>query len=164
MIFATLRKIIVTAFKAAYAIISFLYLQYALLVLLVGLILLITGVFSENQSIYVIFWVVLGLSVVLCVYLNLKRLAPQDKPKKRREVIYQLQAPQSLPNGEVDISFQQPVVQNAYVPVPEPIQEKPLRYFRVKQNPNYIVGEFSDRFEVYLVTQGGLKKIRADYK
>ncbi len=39
-----------------------------------------------------------------------------------------------------------------------------IGYFRVKQNPNYLMAEYTDRYELFVKTDGGLKKVRTDYK
>ncbi len=172
MITSTIKRIFKAIFKGVYSVISFLNLQYTLLVLLVGLILFIAGVFDKNQSIYVIFWVFLGLSVLLSLSLNLKRLSPKNKKEKNLKQIteqpsvkqyseiqtdnYEAQAHSDIVGGQIS---GQPIFAPSGV-----IEDKPLKYFRVKQNPNYVVGEFSNRYELYLKTQGGLKRIRIDYK
>ena len=84
MILGTIKKVIKTVFKAVYSVISFFNLQYALLVLLIGLVLFITGVFEENNSLYIIFWVVLGLSLLLALVLNYRKVFPKKKKKQKR--------------------------------------------------------------------------------
>lgn len=39
-----------------------------------------------------------------------------------------------------------------------------IGYFKVAQNPNYVMAEYVDRYELFLQTENGLKKIREDYK
>ena len=41
--------------------------------------------------------------------------------------------------------------------------EKP-RYYKLKQNPDYVMAEYSDRYELFLITAKGLEKVRTDYK
>ena len=43
------------------------------------------------------------------------------------------------------------------------VEEKP-KYFKVKQNPNYIMAEYMDRYELLVKTESGLKLVRTDYK
>ena len=38
------------------------------------------------------------------------------------------------------------------------------KYYNVKQNKNYVMAEYEDRYELYLKTQSGLSKVRTDYK
>ena len=38
------------------------------------------------------------------------------------------------------------------------------KFYQVKQNPNYIMAEFEDRYELYEKTDKGLVKIRTDQK
>ena len=41
--------------------------------------------------------------------------------------------------------------------------EKPV-YYAVKNQPNYIMAEYSDRYELFLKTKKGLLRVRVDYK
>ena len=43
-------------------------------------------------------------------------------------------------------------------------QEEKPRYYKLKQNPDYVMAEYSDRYELFLITANGLKKVRTDYK
>ena len=45
----------------------------------------------------------------------------------------------------------------------QPRKEKPT-YFRVKQSPDYVMAEYSDRYELYKKSEVGLKHVRTDYK
>ena len=38
------------------------------------------------------------------------------------------------------------------------------KYFRVKQNPNFVMAEYADRFELFKILDGQLVRIRIDYK
>ena len=49
------------------------------------------------------------------------------------------------------------------VPIIEKQIEKP-KYYRVKQNPEYLMAEYADRYELYRITPNGLVKVRTDYK
>jgi hypothetical protein len=42
-------------------------------------------------------------------------------------------------------------------------QETP-RYYRVAQNPKYVMAEYSDRVELFYDSPRGLKYVRTDYK
>lgn len=75
----------------------------------------------------------------------------------------------NTPNYQQPIYQQQTVVQSPQAeivpdsPVQPILDEKPV-YFTVKQNPNYVMAEYSDRFELFLKTKKGLQKVRVDYK
>ncbi len=45
-----------------------------------------------------------------------------------------------------------------------PPPEAPPVYYRVAQNPKYVMAEYSDRVELYYETPRGLKYVRTDYK
>ena len=62
---------------------------------------------------------------------------------------------------EQPVTQAQPVVQAQ----PNVVEQNPYpKYFSVKQNKNYVMGEFADRYELYLKTDKGLKLVRTDYK
>ena len=38
------------------------------------------------------------------------------------------------------------------------------KYFTVKQNPKYVMAEYSDRYELFYRSESGFKRVRVDYK
>lgn len=38
------------------------------------------------------------------------------------------------------------------------------KYYAVKQNRNYVMAEYEDRYELFVKCNGGLKRVRTDYK
>ena len=57
-----------------------------------------------------------------------------------------------------------PPAQTTAFPTTQTSNPKYPQYFLVKQNPNYIMAEFEDRYELYEKTDKGLVKIRTDQK
>ncbi len=43
------------------------------------------------------------------------------------------------------------------------VEEKPV-YYAVKNQPGFVMAEFSNRYELYLKTENGLQRVRVDYK
>lgn len=188
MIIGLIRKIISSVLKAVYKILSVFNLQFALLVMAVGVVLYFCGVFENGGFALLIFCLSFMCSVLAAVFLTARKIlgvAPKKKQKTPVQILnqppQQLQQQVLQPIQQVQPQVVQPVQQfvaqpvqavqpvqqtpnfvNAYQPQP-PIQEQP-RYFRVRQNPNYVMAEYSDRYELYLITPNGLKLTRTDYK
>ncbi|MBQ9734745.1 MAG: hypothetical protein IJV95_02680 [Clostridia bacterium] len=154
LIFGVVRKIISMAFTVVYKILSVFNLQLTLLVLLIGAVLYLTGTLDKNPTVLLIFQVVLICSVVYAIISTVKRLLGiSKKPKKSKGA-------QIL---DTDASIDQTKVQEQAVQTVAVEQDKPT-YFRVKQNPELIMAEYHDRYELFRVTKEGLKRIRTDYK
>ena len=49
-------------------------------------------------------------------------------------------------------------------PEPTVIQNDQPKYYKVAQNPNYIMAEYPDRYELFKKTANGLVKVRTDLK
>ena len=142
------------AFTVVYKILSVFNLQLTLLVLLIGAVLYLTGTLDKNPTVLLIFQVVLICSVVYAIISTVKRLLGiSKKPKKSKGA-------QIL---DTDASIDQTKVQEQAVQTVAVEQDKPT-YFRVKQNPELIMAEYHDRYELFRVTKEGLKRIRTDYK
>ena len=97
-----------------------------------------------------VFQVALVLSIIYAIVATLRKALGIDKKVKKSKGV-QIVQPQE--------EKVQPIKEQS---VPQTV-EKP-RYFSVKQNPNYVMAEFNDRYELYLKTKDGLEKIRTDYK
>lgn len=85
-----------------------------------------------------------------------------DKPKDQP-----IEQPQYQPQNQPQYQ-QQPAAPQYQPPLPSaqtPVAESEVpRYFRVKQNPSFIMAEYSNRYELFRVENGQLVKIRTDYK
>lgn len=161
LIFGTIRKFIKFIFGSIYKVVTFLSLQFTLLVLLIGAVLYFTGAMDVNPVIAVIFYVLLVASVIFAVILSIGKIVKKDKPIRKQ-------------GGMQIINNQQETEETTQVsntlPTEERIEksqiqsESLVKYYTVKQNPNYIMAEYLDRYELYYKTPQGLKKIRTDYK
>lgn len=161
--------IIVAVVKLVYGILRAFNLQWAFLIALIGGILYLTGSMQANQSLEIIIFVLFGLSVVSAFILAGKKITKKDKKDKKNKdkskntdeggVADVGQPQQNSPQvATVQQSYSAPVVETPII-----IPEQP-KYYSVKQNPNYVMAEFSDRYELYKKTPHGLAKIRTDYK
>lgn len=150
-VFGIIKSIITGCFRIIEKICSLFNLQYTLLVLAVGAVLFITGAMSKNGAVATMFIVALILSVVLALFLTVKKI---------------------LPKGQKDGVEAKPQRQSSAEPVPTAEEQAPVndkteevpKYYRVKQNPNYIMAEYSDKYVLFLAQKGELKYIRTDYK
>ncbi len=184
LIFGIIKKIIVVFFTVIYKILALFNLQFTLLLLLVGLILFLTGAF-ENDVVLVIFYVLIVFSIVLAIIATIKKILGIGKKTKKSKgaqiidtdetkqeetaeqteqpvVAEQVVVPQQVQNVQSQVKpvQVQPVKPSVSV---APAVEKPV-YYRVKQNPNYVMAEYTDRYELYKKTESGLVKVRVDKK
>ncbi len=144
--------IIKTVLKLVYKIVKLLHLQIPMLVGLVGAILYFTGALNQNQTVLYAYYVALGLSVLLSIVLTFRKIFKKNKIDRKENM--QIISEQDEKPGE-DIEDKEKVSGSV---------EKYPKYYAVKQNKNYVMAEYADRYELYQKTNGGLKKIRTDYK
>ncbi len=146
-----------------YSVISFVYLQYPLLVGLIGLILWLTGVFNDYPVSQTVFYVVFGLSIFASIVLTIKRLFSPKKKKKEKDSEEESQAEETVKVESV---------QTVTIPKTERWEmeaemQKAIKYpiyYKVKQNPDYVFAEYEDRYELYFNSVKGLIRVRTDYK
>ncbi len=151
LIFGMVKRFIVGIFKFIYKIISFINFQLPLLVCMIGLVLFLTGALTENQTARVIFFVCLAVSAVISVCITLRKIF---KPKVTKKKGVQIVSEGEIPSPETPSA------------PPAVTQTKPVypKYYAVRQNKNYVMAEYEDKYLLYLKTQDGLKLVRTDYK
>lgn len=181
LIFGIIKKIIVAVLTFVYKVLSLFNLQMTALVLLVGLVLFVTGVFERSAAALIIFCFALVLSVLGAVWFTVKRLLGFSGGKKRKGV--EIIKSKGVKTDDIPPAAPAPErAQPAYAEEDAPrqvseadtVQAAPAdstksipaypRYFAVRQNKDYIMAEYADRYELYLKDRYGLKKIRIDYK
>ena len=170
MFLEKIKNAIVAILKGIYSLLSLLNLQFTAIVALIGVVLHFTGVMDKGGAVLLIYCVVFIASIVLAVLLTFKKIfniekKPKEKSKVQivkgqNETEQQIAQPQVSSNKVADVNQLQNQNATGYSVLAE---EKPV-YYQVKQNKNYIMAEYSDRYELYLKTAKGLKKIRTDYK
>ncbi len=167
LIFGGIKKIITAIMSFIYKLLKYFNLQIALFVVLVGIILFFAGVFENSYVAEMIFYLILVLSLFYSVAATLRKIlfpTPKIKNKKRAKIGFVKNNDQSIDPQEnkqeniiIDASKQQTVNQSS-------IMAEVPKYYKVKQNPQYVMAEYSDRYELYYKTGQGLKKVRTDYK
>ena len=182
LIFGIIKKIIVTVLTFVYKVLSLFNLQMTALVLLVGLVLFVTGVLERSAAALIIFCFALVLSVLGAVWFTVKRLLGLSGGKKRKGV--EIIKSKGVKTDDIPPAAPAPErAQPAYAEEDAPRQVRETadtaqaapavstesipaypRYFAVRQNKDYIMAEYADRYELYLKDRYGLKKIRIDYK
>lgn len=165
LIFGSIKLIVSTIFKLVYKIIAFLNLQLALLIALIGVVLFFTGVFEGNGAFLSVYCVVLICSAIFGVILSLLKLLGIDKRKKTRGKVKITNSSEiaNVQEKAFEVASQPQLNVNESVNSRYNTEEQP-KYYAVKQNQNYIMAEYSDRYELFLKTPQGLKKVRVDYK
>lgn len=158
LIFGMIKRIISTLFKAIYSVISIFNLQLALLVLVVGLVVYLTGAMN-NPTVKLIFDGAFILSVVFAILLTIKKLLGIGKSPKKSKGVQVVNTEQTVQQ----VQPVQPVVATPIIESQTVVPETPV-YYRVKGNDNYVMAEYSDKYELFLITDGGLKKVRTDFK
>ncbi|MBR2448913.1 MAG: hypothetical protein IKB30_02195 [Clostridia bacterium] len=146
-----IKALIKGVFKLIYKLISLFNLQFTLFVVLIGTLLYFTGTLSNNQTVLLVFQTALIISVVYAILTTIKKLLGIGKKVKKSKGM-QIVEPERKTKTEEEqmVSVEQPI-------------DKP-KYYRVKQNPDYVMAEYSDKYELYRIGQNGLIKIRTDYK
>lgn len=147
-----------TIFSFVYKFFNALNLIPALFVALIGLVLYVTGTLNAYPVVAVIFQVLLVVTAIYAIVATVRKLLGLDKKVKKSKGM------QIVSDDEKQNAGDQATQQASSAEKPlEKVADKP-RYFKLKQNPDYIMAEYSDRYELFLITDGGLKKIRTDYK
>ena len=150
LIIGLIKQILTAVLTVVYKILSLFNLQFTLLIALVGLVLFLTGVFASSPALTLVYKLILIFSVVYAVVATLRGLLGLNKNVKKSKGA-QIIKTDKQKNDDVPAQAEREQ------------KETPV-YFRVKQNPEYVMAEYSDRYELFRIVDGGLKKIRVDYK
>ena len=152
-------------FGFIYKILSYVNLQPALFVAVIGAILFLTGVFKAVPILLLIFYIALIISFIYAIIATIKAIfsgGKKDKKEKNKDKNKNVQIIEPTVNttqeNKDDINEQ--VNNNAPINADG---EQP-KYYRVKQNPNLIMAEYSNRYELFKIENQKLIKIRTDYK
>ncbi len=168
MIIGAIKKVIIGIFKVIYKILSIFNLQFALLVALVGAVLYFCGVFESGGLPLTIFTISFIFSILIAVFLTIKKLLGFGKKKEDKPQVQIIQQPVVEQPNVIQPTVQPQVVytqpQQPIMPQYENVVEEKPKFYRVAQNKNYLMAEYSNRVELFLITANGLQKIRTDYK
>ena len=152
-----IKKIISTLLKGAYSILAFFNLQLALFVCVAGLIVYLTGS-MQNPTIKLAFELSFIFSVILAIVLTIRKLLGIGKTPKKSKGVQIVEEQPVQPQVATVQPIPQPVSQQVIQPSDTPT------YYRVKDKKDYVMAEYSDRYELFVITASGLKKVRTDYK
>ncbi len=158
LVFGIIKSIFGAVFGVLNKILSVFNLQPTALLLLIGLVLYFTGTMDRSPVLLTVFQLVVIVSVVYAVISTIKSILGIEKKVKRSK------GAQIVNNAEQPTTVN--TVEQSVAGVVAPVvveQEKPV-YFSVKQNPEYVMAEYKDRYELFRIVNGSLKKIRTDYK
>ena len=154
LIFGVVKRIVLSVFKAVYQVIKAFNLQITIFILLLGLVLYVVGALKQGSALLIVFCILTVFSVLYAVIITLKKLLGF---KGKRKTSVKIVGPKEIPVPEIKNDDDIQKQQTAYV------SEKPT-YYAVKNNPGYVMAEYSDRYELFIKSRDGLKKIRTDYK
>lgn len=189
LIFGVVGMIISTVFQAVYAVISFLKLQFVFLVSILWAILYFVGMTAKYPILNLFLSLALIASVMYAVVSILKALLGIDNKKRKRRGAQLIKNQAVAPQNTEPMQTAQPTMQTAQqtqnvqfnqtantnqsinsesaspyqTSTQNAVVEQP-RYFRVKQNRELIMAEYSDRYELYKISGGTLVKLRTDFK
>ncbi len=158
LVWGTIKKFIFAFFKLIYKMIKILNFQLPVLVGIVGVILYFVGAFDENSTVTVAFYVTLGGAVAYALIKTGRKLVNLNgkgvDKKKGVQIVTDANEISQADDGELAGVKPQITVPTTDYP----------KYYAVRQNKNYVMAEYEDRYLLYLKTNGGLKLIRTDYK
>lgn len=172
LIFGLIWKIIKVFFTVIYSVLSFFNLHFTLLLGLIGIVLYFTGALSNNRAVLVVYALLLVLSVLYAVIASVKKLLGLDKKVKRSKGVQIVEKEDGERQDENTIQNQPPKQdipmrgeQQYGGNVSEIVNESEVpKYFKVRQNPSYIMAEYSNRYVLYKIENGKLNEVRTDYK
>ncbi len=157
LLFGIIKKIITAVAKIIYKILSLFHLELTLLCAVLGCVIEIAyGSVSKSKTSLIVFHVILAATVLYALLRTLgvgkrkKSQKDEEKPKKSVK-----ETEETYENAKHTENFEEKSV---------PVREEAPRYFRVKQNPKYVMAEYSDRYELFLDTDSGYEYVRTDYK
>ena len=156
-----IRALIKGIFKFVYKILSLFNLQPALAVILIGVLLYFTGVVDKYYAVKFVLEIALVLSAIYAISATLNKMlgggksVKKDKKSRGAQIVSQDKNQPPQKTESVD--------QKETETITEKKTDSPI-YYKVKNKPGYIMAEYVDRYELYRITDGGLEKIRTDYK
>ena len=150
LITGVIAKIIKTALKVTFTFLKVLKLRLVAILALLGIGLHLFGAFDSNSTLEIFYIVALVVSILASLWANLTRFKKKDKKEKKAVQIV-----------SAEVEKEQEEFTESEPNEPQTVYPK---YYNVKQNPAYVMAEYEDKFVLYLKSNGGLVKIRTDYK
>lgn len=116
---------------------------------LLGIIFYYTGLFSSNKEITVGYVTVCVIYLLFLIIKGYKKITKAYKKDKK--------------SNSVQIISEQSQTETEEIKKETPIVKYPV-FYKVKQNHDYVMAEYQDRYELYKKTSNGLTRVRTDYK
>lgn len=166
MIYIKSRKLFPSFFKTGKTVskwifdfLTFLNLHVILFVVVVGILLYLLGVFNTVPELVIVYPIVLVLSIIFAISSTINKIInPKSKNKKKKKNTQDKDEPKVDVKVSNDVNYNEPKVD-------EPLDTtKVIRYFKTAKNPNVVVVEYIDRYDLYYKSNTGFKFIRTDYK
>ena len=148
-----------------YYIISFLHLTPLILLAVFGLLIELSSSAISNNTIFAgIFKLLFALSIVYAVLRTASAIfgiGNQKRHKKSTAEIIKPKKREKKVEEEVELVSSQ---QTQEVKQQETVKSVYPKYYRAKQNSNYVFTEYEDRYELFKLTDGKYVYVRTDYK
>ena len=156
LIYKTIKGIVGGILKAIYMVLSLFNLQITLLILTIGAVMFLCGVFETDKTALLIFNLLLILSIIYAIFSTVKKLLNPNGTKKSKGMqivnregeneIKPIEPPQEIKETEMKLKKTYP------------------KYFTVAQNKNYVYAEYEDRYVLYKKENGKYHYVRTDFK
>ncbi len=147
-----------------YYIISFLHLTPLILLAVFGLLIeLSSSAISTNTIFAGIFKLLIALSIVYAVLRTASAILGIGNKKRHKKSTAEIIKPKKR-EKQVEEKVETAYQQNQEVRQEEPVKQAYPKYYRAKQNPNYVFTEYEDRYELFKLTDGKYVYVRTDYK
>jgi hypothetical protein len=152
-------EVVAVFIKYLFKILKSLHLRLLFIICLAGVFLeLVFSKLSGNVTYLIVFLTLAGFALVRFIFLNFDnyfikniKIEKSEKIEKKEEITKQYE--EEIP----------PLTNIKTIQPQTKINKKPF-YYRVSQNPQYIMAEYNDRYELFYEGKNGLKYIRTDYK
>ncbi len=172
LIFGIIKGVVTLVFKVVYGIIRLFCLQLPVLVGIVGLVLFVAGAFKENSQVLTIFYAAMGGSIFISLIMLLRKIFKKSKVDRKKNVQIMTEQGEStettVEEQPTPVQTPQQTVAQAVSQTTQPTtaneREDYPKYYAVRQNRNYVMAEYEDRYILYHRTKDGLKEVRTDYK
>lgn len=171
VIFGAIRAVFSAIFGVLYKIISIFHLQPLLFCAVAGALAEIAfGWIGGSRAGFILFHLLLCLCVVYAVIsLIFSILSPRRKREKRRDAAqivsdFGREAEEEEKRAEPLRAPAPAADDRLWPPRPHLTREERPVYYRVRQNPEYVMAEYADRCELYREAEGRLIYVRTDYK
>lgn len=159
MFFGVIKNFFKIIAHALYYVISFLHLTPLILLLVIGLIIeLTTSSISGGGIVAGVFKLLVALSIVYAVLKTAGRILGFGNKRKHKKSTAEIVEPKKRKKLVAESQTEE---KSSEIKTKKEVYPK---YFKAKQNPNYVFAEYEDRYELFKIEKGKYAHVRTDYK